>query len=105
LLAAAGLVLAEPSERRRIRYRVNAAPMVIAQSYLAALTRDWDGKLARLQRSLGARLSSPRPLLRTRQYRGLDPMSQSMAESWHNSAAKALERELSAFVAAEPVRA
>ena len=58
LLAAAGLVLAEPGERRRIRYRVNAAPMAIAQSYLAALARDWDGKLARLQRSLDA--SAPR---------------------------------------------
>jgi len=52
LLAAAGLVLAEPGERRRIRYRVNAAPMAVAQSYLAALARDWDGKLARLQHSL-----------------------------------------------------
>jgi NAD(P)-dependent dehydrogenase (short-subunit alcohol dehydrogenase family) len=31
-----------------------------------------------------------------------DPMSQSVAESWRNGAAKALERELSAFVAAEP---
>jgi DNA-binding transcriptional ArsR family regulator len=54
LLAAAGLVLAEPGERRRIRYRVNAAPMAIAQSYLAALAQDWDTKLARLQRLLDA---------------------------------------------------
>jgi NAD(P)-dependent dehydrogenase (short-subunit alcohol dehydrogenase family) len=30
-----------------------------------------------------------------------DPMSQSVAESWRNGAVKALERELSAFVAAE----
>src|SRR5271166_5233148 len=52
LLAAAGLVLAEHGERRRIRYRVNAAPMGIAQSYLAALARDWDSKLTRLQRAL-----------------------------------------------------
>jgi DNA-binding transcriptional ArsR family regulator len=52
LLAAAGLVHAEPGERRRIRYRVNAAPMAMAMAYLAALARDWDGKLARLQRSL-----------------------------------------------------
>jgi DNA-binding transcriptional ArsR family regulator len=59
LLAAAGLVLAEPGERRRIRYRVNAAPMTIAQSYLAALARDWDSKLARLQHSLDA--SAPKP--------------------------------------------
>jgi len=60
LLAAAGLVLAEPGERRRIRYRVNAAPMAMAQSYLAALARDWDSKLDRLQRALeapGARTS------------------------------------------------
>ena len=62
LLAAAGLVLAEPGERRRIRYRVNAAPMAMAQSYLAALARDWDGKLARLQRSLDAtELDAPAP--------------------------------------------
>ena len=53
LLAASGLVLAEPGERRRIRYRVNAAPMATAQSYLAALARDWDSKLARLQRVAG----------------------------------------------------
>jgi DNA-binding transcriptional ArsR family regulator len=52
LLADAGLVLAEPGERRRIRYRVNAAPMTIAQAYLAALARDWDSKLAQLQRAL-----------------------------------------------------
>ena len=52
LLAAADLVLAEPGERRRIRYRVNAAPMAMAQSYLAALARDWDGQLSRLQRVL-----------------------------------------------------
>jgi DNA-binding transcriptional ArsR family regulator len=44
LLAAAGLVLAEPGERRRIRFRVNAAPMAMAQSYLAAMARDWDSK-------------------------------------------------------------
>ena len=59
LLAAAGLVFAEPGERRRIRYRVNAAPMTIAQSYLAALARDWDSKLARLQRSLDAPAPQP----------------------------------------------
>jgi NAD(P)-dependent dehydrogenase (short-subunit alcohol dehydrogenase family) len=34
-----------------------------------------------------------------------DPMSASMAESWHNGATKALERQLSALVAAEPVKA
>ena len=59
LLAAAGLVLAEPGERRRIRFRVNAAPMAIAQSYLAALAQDWDSKLARLQRALDAPAPQP----------------------------------------------
>jgi NAD(P)-dependent dehydrogenase (short-subunit alcohol dehydrogenase family) len=32
-----------------------------------------------------------------------DPMSQSLAESWRSGAAKALERQQAAFVAAEPV--
>ena len=59
LLAAAGLVLADPGERRRIRYRVNAAPMAMAQSYLAALARDWDSKLTQLQRSLDALAPGP----------------------------------------------
>ncbi len=34
-----------------------------------------------------------------------DPLSQSVAESWRSGAAKALERQLSALVAAEPVKA
>jgi len=34
-----------------------------------------------------------------------DPMSQSMAESWHSGAAKALERENAALVQAVPVAA
>jgi len=59
LLAAAGLVLTEPGERRRIRYRVNAAPMAIAQSYLAALAHDWDSRLARLQRALDSPAAQP----------------------------------------------
>ena len=61
LLAEAGLVLAEPGERRRIRYRVNAAPMTIAQAYLAALARDWDSKLAGLQRALAGRAAQSPP--------------------------------------------
>ena len=47
-LADAGLVTAEPGERRRVRYRLRSAPMRIAQRYLAALARDWDGPLAAL---------------------------------------------------------
>jgi DNA-binding transcriptional ArsR family regulator len=48
LLAEAGLVTAEPGERRRVRYRVRSAPMQVAQQFLAALARDWDGPLAAL---------------------------------------------------------
>jgi len=70
LLAAAGLVLAEPGERRRIRYRVNAAPMALAQSYLAALARDWDSKLDRLQRVLDTPAAAARP--RTEQTRRIE---------------------------------
>ncbi len=52
LLAEAGLVVAEPGERRRVRYRVDSAPMRVAQQFLAALARDWDGPLAALQQRL-----------------------------------------------------
>jgi DNA-binding transcriptional ArsR family regulator len=49
LLAEAGLVVAEPGERRRVRYRLDSAPMKVAQQFLGALARDWDGPLAALQ--------------------------------------------------------
>src|SRR5688500_3067274 len=52
LLAEAGLVVAEPGERRRVRYRVDSAPMKVAQQFLAALARDWDGPLAALRDQL-----------------------------------------------------
>lgn len=45
LLAAAGLVTAEPGERRRVRYRLRSAPIRVAQQFLAALARDWDSRL------------------------------------------------------------
>jgi DNA-binding transcriptional ArsR family regulator len=48
LLAAAGLVTAEPGERRRVRYRLHSAPMQAAQQFLAALARDWDRPLESL---------------------------------------------------------
>jgi DNA-binding transcriptional ArsR family regulator len=48
LLAGAGLVTAEPGERRRVRYRLRSAPMQVAQQFLAALARDWDGPLSAL---------------------------------------------------------
>ena len=49
LLAEAGLVTAEPGERRRVRYRLRSAPMRVAWQFLAALARDWDGPLGALQ--------------------------------------------------------
>ena len=49
LLAEAGLVTPEPGERRRVRYRLRSAPMRVAQQFLAALARDWDGPLEALQ--------------------------------------------------------
>lgn len=45
LLSECGLVTAEPGERRRVRYRLRSAPMRVAQQFLAALARDWDGSL------------------------------------------------------------
>ncbi|MFD4354009.1 ArsR/SmtB family transcription factor [Nocardia sp. NPDC058518] len=52
LLADTGLVIAEPGERRRVRYRLDSAPMQVAQQFLAALSRDWDGPLDALRRHL-----------------------------------------------------
>ena len=49
LLAEAGLLTAEPGERRRVRFRLRSAPMQVAQQFLAALARDWDGPLEALQ--------------------------------------------------------
>ncbi|MFI6326308.1 ArsR/SmtB family transcription factor [Nonomuraea sp. NPDC050556] len=52
LLSDAGLVTAEPGERRRVRYRLRSAPMQVAQQFLAALARDWDGPLDALKEHL-----------------------------------------------------
>ena len=52
LLTEAGLVTAEPGERRRIRYRLRSAPMKVAQQFLAALARDWDSPLNALKEHL-----------------------------------------------------
>jgi DNA-binding transcriptional ArsR family regulator len=55
LLAEVGLVIAEPGERRRVRYRLRSAPMQVAQQFLAALARDWDDQLDALTRHLDRR--------------------------------------------------
>jgi DNA-binding transcriptional ArsR family regulator len=52
LLGEAGLVTAEPGERRRVRYRLRSAPMQLAQQFLAALARDWDRSLGALTEHL-----------------------------------------------------
>ena len=52
LLTDAGLVTAEPGERRRVRYRLRSAPMRVAQQFLAALARDWDSPLDALRQHL-----------------------------------------------------
>ncbi len=59
LLSEAGLVTAEPGERRRVRYRLRSAPMRVAQQFLAALARDWDGPLDALKDHLDR--SAPEP--------------------------------------------
>ena len=58
LLAEAGLVAAEPGERRRVRYRLRSAPMQVAQQFLAALARDWDSQLESLQDHLNADIAA-----------------------------------------------
>ncbi|NUS02302.1 MAG: helix-turn-helix transcriptional regulator [Nonomuraea sp.] len=52
LLTEAGLVTPEPGERRRVRYRLRSGPMRVAQQFLAALARDWDGPLDALKQHL-----------------------------------------------------
>ena len=72
LLAQAGLVTAEPGERRRVRYRVQSAPMQVAQQFLAALARDWDSPLGALRDHLdrSARQPATPPLHETRGHHG-----------------------------------
>ena len=49
LLAEAGLVVPEPREGRRVRYRLRSEPMQVAEQFLAAMARDWDARLQSLQ--------------------------------------------------------
>jgi DNA-binding transcriptional ArsR family regulator len=52
LLTNAGLVAAEHGERRRVRFRLQSAPMQVAQQFLAAMARDWDRSLDALTQHL-----------------------------------------------------
>ncbi|GAB2957896.1 metalloregulator ArsR/SmtB family transcription factor [Saccharothrix stipae] len=70
LLADTGLVTAEPGERRRVRFRLRSAPMQVAQQYLAALARDWDGPLSALKEHLDRGAPAADPPDRTRGHHG-----------------------------------
>ena len=59
LLTEAGLVAAEPGERRRVRYRLRSAPMQVAQQFLAAMARDWDRQLDALNDHLDTIAAAP----------------------------------------------
>jgi DNA-binding transcriptional ArsR family regulator len=65
LLTDAGLLTAQPGERRRVRYRLRPAPVQVAQQFLAALAHDWDDRLealnVHLDRSARARPASEQP--------------------------------------------
>jgi DNA-binding transcriptional ArsR family regulator len=61
LLGEAGLVIAEPGERRRVRFRLRSAPMQVAQQFLAALARDWDGPLDALRDHLDRSIPGSAP--------------------------------------------
>ena len=54
LMADVGLVTPEPGERRRVRYRLQSAPVQLAQQFLAALAHGWDERLDALQDYLTA---------------------------------------------------
>jgi DNA-binding transcriptional ArsR family regulator len=55
LLTEAGLVSPAPAEGRRVRYHLQSGPMRVAQQYLAALARDWDGPLDALKKHLDSK--------------------------------------------------
>jgi DNA-binding transcriptional ArsR family regulator len=54
IMTEAGLVTPEPGERRRVRYRLQPAPVQLAQQFLAALAHSWDDRLDALQQYLTA---------------------------------------------------
>ena len=70
LMAEAGLVTAEPGERRRVRYRLRSAPMQVAQQFLAALARDRDRSLEALAEHLDQSVRKPTttPLQKARKH-------------------------------------
>ena len=70
LLTEAGLVAAQPGERRRVRYRLRSAPMQVAQQFLAALARDWDHQLDALTDHLDAAAATEPTRMKKRKRKG-----------------------------------
>ncbi len=60
LLAQAGLVRAEPGERRRVRYRLRSAPMQVAQHSAPGGASDYNGPRPTYQLTSLAVLVIPR---------------------------------------------
>lgn len=58
LLTEADLVVPEPGERRRVRYRLHSAPVQVAQQFLAALANDWDHRLEALREHLDTSIAA-----------------------------------------------
>ena len=65
LLTDASLVIPEPGERRRVRYRLHSTPVQVAQQFLAALAHDWDERLEALKDHLD-RGGSVRPTTKSK---------------------------------------
>jgi len=57
LLSDAGLVQAETGERRRVCFALRSEPITVAQTFLAALARDWDSHLTSLSTYLDKNLA------------------------------------------------
>lgn len=54
LLADARMLIPEPGEGRRVRYRLSPEPVRVAQQFLAALAHDWDARMESLKAFLDA---------------------------------------------------
>ena len=74
LMSDARLVTPEPGERRRVRYRLNSAPVRVAQQFLAALAHDWDARLESLSDYLD-RFAAPAPSTNNTTSKGTEPRS------------------------------
>jgi hypothetical protein len=68
-LVEAGLLRADEPDGRRVRYRIDPAPVRAALRWLSALATDWDDRLDALRRHVeqpAERATEPWPISRTR---------------------------------------